>query len=180
MDILRVMVGVAMLTLGQKLFWLFVGGIGFVYGIHLAAEFFYGQPAWIVIVIALLAGLLGSLIALFLQNVAVWLAGFSAGGYFLVTLLNVFGWNDSRLYWLSFLVGGIIGAVLMAAVFDWALIILSSMTGALLITQSIQFTPQMTALSFSVLFIVGLIVQASLMIKEEPKSTSPEPSNKSS
>jgi signal transduction histidine kinase len=180
MDILRVLVGVAMLTLGQKLFWLFVGGIGFVYGIHIAAEFFYGQPAWIVIVIALLAGLLGSLIALFLQNVAVWLAGLSAGSYFLVTLLNVFGWNDSRLYWLSFLVGGIIGAVLMAAVFDWALIILSSMTGALLITQSIQFTPQITALSFSVLFIVGLIVQASLMIKEEPEPTSSEPSNKSS
>ncbi len=76
MDLLRVMVGVAMLTLGQKLFWLFVGGIGFVYGIHIAAQFFHGQSDWIVIVIALLAGLLGALIAIFLQNVAVWLAGF--------------------------------------------------------------------------------------------------------
>ncbi len=180
MDLLRVMVGVAMLTLGQKLFWLFVGGIGFVYGIHIAAEYFHGQPDWIVIVIALLAGLLGALIAVFLQNVAVWLAGFSAGGYFLVTLLNVFGWDDSRLYWLSFLVGGIIGAVLMAAVFDWALIILSSITGALLIAQSSQFTPQMTALLFAVLFIVGIIVQASLMTREEPKPTSSEPSNRSS
>lgn len=167
-----------MLTLGQKLFWLFVGGIGFVYGIRIAAQFFHGQPDWIVIVIVLLAGLLGSLIALFLQNVAVWLAGFSAGGYFLVNLLNVFGWDDNRLYWLSFLVGGIIGAVLMAAVFDWALIILSSITGALLITQSIQFTPLMTALSFAVLFIFGIIVQASLMIREEPKPSSYETSKR--
>jgi hypothetical protein len=174
------MVGVAMLTLGQKLFWLFVGGIGFVYGMNIAAEFFRGQPDWIVIGIALLAGLLGSLIAVFLQNVAVWLAGFSAGGYFLVNLLDIFGWDDSRLYWLSFLVGGIIGAVLMAAVFDWALIILSSMTGALLIAQSIQFTPPMTALLFAVLFTVGIIVQSSLMTREEPKPTSSEPSNKSS
>ena len=110
MDLIRVMVGVAMLTLGQKLFWLFVGGIGFVYGMNIAAEFFRGQPDWIVIGIALLAGLLGSLIAVFLQNVAVWLAGFSAGGYFLVNLLDIFGWDDSRLFWLSFLVGGIIGA----------------------------------------------------------------------
>ena len=172
MDLLRVMVGVAMLTLGQKLFWLFVGGIGFVYGIHLAEQYFHGQPDWIVIVITLLAGLLGALIAVFLQNVAVWLAGLSAGGYFLVILLNVFGWDDNRLYWLSFLVGGIIGAVLMAAVFDWALIILSSMTGALLISQSIQLTPQMTALSFGVLFIVGLVVQASLMIRDESKPPS--------
>jgi hypothetical protein len=52
------------------------------------------------------------------------------------------------------------------------LIILSSLTGALLITQSIQFTPLMTALSFAVLFIFGIIVQASLMIREEPKPTS--------
>lgn len=168
MVILRILLGVAMLTFGRRLFWLFVGGIGFVFGIHIAAQYFHGQPDWIVIVIALLSGLLGSLIAVFLQNVAVWLAGFAAGGYFVFNFLDVLGWEDDRLAWISFLVGGVIGAVLVVVVFDWALIILSSITGATLITQSIPFGPLVTALSFTVLIILGILIQASLMRREGP------------
>jgi len=172
MVILRILLGVAMLILGRRLFWLFVGGIGFVFGIHIAAHYFHGQPDWIVIVIALLSGLLGSLIAVFLQNVAVWLAGFAAGGYFAVNFLDVLGWEVDRLVWLSFLVGGVIGAVLVAVMFDWALIILSSITGATLITQMIPFGPLVAALSFTVLLILGILIQASLMRGDQPESVS--------
>ena len=32
----RIIVGLGMLTLGRQLFWLFVGGVGFLFGINLA------------------------------------------------------------------------------------------------------------------------------------------------
>ena len=162
----RILAGIALLTLGRKLFWLFVGLVGFVFGITLATSFFRG-PDWMVLVIALVAGLLGVLFALVLQQVAVAVAGFIAGGYILISLLNGMGWETGRLYWLAFVAGGIVGAVLVVALFDWALIILSSLTGAALIVQTVQFGPLITALLFAGLFIVGMVIQGSLMRREQ-------------
>jgi hypothetical protein len=168
MTIFRILAGLALLTLGRKLFWLFVGVVGFVFGISLATLFFHGQPDWMILVIALVAGLLGVLFALVLQQVAIALAGFIAGGYLLVSLLNQVGWEAGQLYWLPFVIGGVIGAVLVLALFDWALIILSSLTGAMIIVQALHFGPTITVLLFIVLFIAGIVTQASLMRREQP------------
>ncbi len=48
---------------------------------HLAAQFFPGKPEWMILAIALTAGALGALFTLFLQWVAIGLAGFSVGAY---------------------------------------------------------------------------------------------------
>jgi hypothetical protein len=167
MDIARIVVGIALLTLGRKLFWLFVGVAGFVFGFSLATQFLHGQPDWIALVIALVAGLVGVLFALFLQRLAVGVAGFIAGGYILINLLNALGWQTGGVSWLPFVIGGIIGAVLVLILFDWALIILSSLTGATLIAQAIHFGPLITALAFIVLLILGIVIQASMMRERE-------------
>jgi hypothetical protein len=173
MDIVRIVAGIALLALGRKLFWLFVGVAGFVLGFSLATQFFRGQPDWIVLVIALVAGLVGVLLALFLQRFAVGVAGFIAGGYILINLLNALGWQTGQFAWLPFVIGGIIGAVLVLILFDWALIILSSLTGATLIAQAIHFGPLITALAFIVLIILGVVIQASMMTGREPSVPAP-------
>ncbi len=53
--------------------------------------------------------------------------------------------------WLLFLIGGIIGAILVSALFDWALIILSAVAGATLIVQAFQFSSTINLLLFGVL-----------------------------
>ena len=58
------------------------------------------------------------------------------------------------------MLGGIIGAGLVIVLFDWALIILSSLTGASLIVQNIQFAAYSPALVFIILLIVGIVLQA--------------------
>ncbi len=173
MDIVRILVGIALLTLGRKLFWLFVGVAGFMFGFGLATQYFRGQPDWVVLVIALAAGLVGVLLALFLQRFAVGVAGFVAGGYILINLLNAVGWQIDQFAWLPFVIGGIIGAVLVLILFDWALIILSSLTGATLIAQAIHFGPLITALAFIVLLILGIAIQASMMTQREPSAPVP-------
>ncbi len=100
MILLRILAGTALLIAGRRLFWLFVGLLGFVSGIHIATHFFPGQPEWMVLAIALTAGVLGALIALFLQWLAIGLAGFSAGAYIIASLLHVSGWGTIGIGWI--------------------------------------------------------------------------------
>lgn len=160
---LRILAGIGLLVFGRKLFWLFVGLIGFAAGIHLATRFFPGQPEWMVLAIALVAGVLGALLALFLQWLAIGLAGFLAGAYIVVRVLHVSGLGTSGINWILFLIGGIIGLILMIVLFDWALIILSSLVGAGLITENVHVAHSSGLLLFIVLVIAGVVVQSRLM-----------------
>lgn len=175
MGILRIVVGAVVLILGRKLFWLFVGGVGFVLGAALADRFIQGQPDWLIVVIALGIGLLGALLAVFVQRVAIGIAGFIGGGYIAVNLLNMVGWEAGRLAWIPFVIGGIIGVVLVAALFEWALIILSSFTGASLIVEATHFGSRITALLFVVLLILGIAIQGGLMRGRGRRSKSSPP-----
>ena len=166
MGLIHILVGVATLILGRKLFWLFVGAIGFVAGINVAAQFFTGLPNWLMLVIALVAGLIGALVALFFQRIAIVLAGFAAGGYLILHFLNISGWKTAPLSWLPFLVGGLAGAVLLYFLFDWTLIFFSSIVGASLIAQSIPLSPTFSGLLFIGLFIVGFVTQANMMKRD--------------
>jgi hypothetical protein len=154
----RVFEGIALLTLGRKLFWLFVALIGFEVGAYVAARIFTSQPEWVILAIAIAAGILGALLAIFFQNVVIALVGFLAGGYLGVALLDVLN-LDFGLLALSAFVVGIIGTALMAMLFDWALIGLSSLAGA--ITLANVFLPRsaLGLLAIGVLFVIGAAIQ---------------------
>lgn len=114
-------VGIVLLLFGRKLFWPFVGVTGFLVGTEVATALFQHQPAMILIS-ALVLGLIGCLLAFFLQKVAVAGGGFVAGGFFFMSLLNAWALQDPKRAWISFLIGGATGAAVMIYLFDWALI----------------------------------------------------------
>ncbi len=174
MNILRILIGILVLTLGRKLFWLFVAVVGFAFGAALGTQFFQGQPDWVILVIALGAGLLGALLAVFLQQIAIAVAGVIGGGYIALILLNALGWDPGTASWLPFLIGGIIGLVLMIVLFDWALIVLSSLVGASLIVQAIQLREPVEIALFVVLIVVGIAVQASLIGRDRSQPAPPD------
>jgi hypothetical protein len=159
----RSLIGAALLAFGRKLFWLFVAGVGFIVGLNLATSYLRGSPQWLILLLALLAGLIGALLAVFAQSIAIGIAGFVAGGYILVTLLGLIGFNPNQFSWLLYLVGGIIGAVLAYVVFDWALIILSSLAGAAMITEAFHLAGTTGFLAYAGLLIVGILIQASML-----------------
>lgn len=167
-------VGGAVLILGRKLFWLFTAAVGFIVGLNLASRFVPEQPEWLVLAAALAAGVLGAILAILVQKIAIFVAGFVAGGYLVLWLLNFLQLNLGEfqaLLWAFFIVGGIIGAVLVGAIFDLALIFLSSAVGAGMIVRklNLDFGLQQAgiALVFVVLFAVGIAVQMSLKRKED-------------
>ena len=165
MILLRILAGIALLIMGRRLFWLFVGLIGFISGIDIAIYFLPGQPEWIIFSIALAAGVLGALLALFFQWLAIGLAGFLTGGYTVASLLHLLGWGPSGIDWFFFLVGGILGTLLIIVLFDWALIILSSLAGAVLITETFHIDRGAATLLFIGLFIAGIAVQSILKMR---------------
>lgn len=162
MVLISVLVGVVLLTLGKRLFWLFVGGVGFVAAMALANEFLDPQTDLVVLGIALVAGFLGALLALFMQKVAIGVGGFLGGGYLALSALDLLGLELGLPAWQPFVVGGILGLVLAYPLFDWALVVLSSLTGALLIAQALDVARILALAVFAVAFVFGIAVQVGL------------------
>jgi len=155
---INLLLGAALLVAGRKLFWLFVGIIGFITGMQLVTQFWNG-PEWIAVVIGLIVGIIFALLAVFIEALAIGAAGFLAGGYILTTLTAMLGINDGLLFWIIYVIGGIIGVLLVMLLFDWALIVLSSLAGAALIIQSLALAGGTGGLWFILLFVLGIIIQ---------------------
>ncbi len=160
--IVALVVGVVLLLFGRRLFWVFVGVVGFMAGWHLALGSWRHSPGGGRLLLALLAGLLGVVLALLLQKLAVALAGFFVGAYLLAGLL---GWPLEALrpgQQLVLLLAGVVAAVLALLVFDFALILYSALAGAGLIVDNVHLRLGGTArlLLLVVLAAVGAAVQA--------------------
>jgi hypothetical protein len=165
LSVISLILGATLLIAGRKLFWLFVGAAGFVAGMQLTTQFWQG-PEILAIIIGLVVGVVFALLAIFLQGVAIGVAGFLAGGYVLTVLAGMIGLNQGSFSWLVYLIGGIIGVLLVIFLFDWALITLSSLAGASLITQALVLPGGIGGVLFLALVIVGVVIQGSTMQRE--------------
>jgi len=163
---LNAILGGALLVAGRKLFWLFIGVLGFITGVQLTTNFING-PEWLTIIIGLIVGLIFAMLAIFLQTIAIWVAGFLSGGYVLSALAGMLGMEGGRLAWVVYIIGGIIGIALVSFLFDWAVITLSSFAGASLVVESMFSNQGSAQLIFIALFIIGIIIQGSLLRRDK-------------
>jgi hypothetical protein len=158
--IVGVLIGIAILFFGRKLFWLTVAAVGFAVGVEIAPLLVNESSSLLALLIALVLGILGALLALFLQKVAIAVLGFFAGGKLATAIAAAFFVHYAQYSTIIFVIGGIIGAILLLAVFGWALIVVSSFIGAYLIQSAIVLPPTGSTLVFIGLAIVGIFVQA--------------------
>lgn len=166
MNILQLAAGVALLTLGRKLFWLFVAALGFIAAMALASQMLEIEAEWVVILIGLIAGALGAVLAITLQRVAIGVAGFLAGGYLLLSALNLLGLEPGSAAWQPFLIGGIVGAIAAFPLFEWALILVSSVAGAFVVAQSFELERIVAIALFVGSAILGASIQSALRSRE--------------
>jgi hypothetical protein len=162
------LVGAVILLFGRKIFWLCVAAVGFAAGVELAPRLVEQPTPLLALTFALVLGFVGALLALFLQKIAIGAVGFIAGGKLGLAASTAFLGNAAQFYWLTFLVAGVVGALLLLFVFDWALIFLSSMIGAYLICGIVTLPSTGTAILFIVLVIVGVLVQAGAARRSRP------------
>jgi hypothetical protein len=158
-----VLIGTLLLLFGRRLFWLFVAAIGFWIGFSMTPYLTPHPPAWLGLVLALFLGLIGAIFAFVLQKIAISVAGFLVGGYVAIALLNAFVSYQAHFSAIVFIVGGVIGAILMLVLFDWALILFSSIAGAELIVTHIHLPPTGSMLLLVGLTVAGVLLQSTML-----------------
>ena len=168
--LIHVLVGAGLLLAGRRLFWLFVGGVGFLAGFMLAKEYLPQQTETMHLVLAVGAGIAGAALAYVAQKVALSVGGFLAGGFLGVTLVRDLLGTTEPVPEALFLVVGVAGLVLVHIVFDWALVLLSSVAGAYVLSQLLSVSDVMHLVLVAVLSAVGVAVQKGLF---EPKKKRP-------
>ena len=158
--IFSILIGVVILFFGRKLFWLCVAAIGFAAGVELAPHLVQEPSALLSLTIAILLGIIGALLALFLQKIAIAVLGFLAGGKLAGAIAAAFFVHYAQHSTIIFVIGGIIGAILLLVLFDWALIVVSSLIGAHLIQSAITLPQSGSTIVFIGLAVIGILVQA--------------------
>ena len=153
-----IILGLLLLLAGQRLFWLFIATAGFFVGMSFAGLLFAGHQQWVIILVGVVTGLIGALLAGFAQRVAFALAGFYAGAYITYLSTHLAGLYEMSVF-LS-LIGGVIGAVLTLVFMDWALIALSSLVGAGIIIDALNPGQATGLVLFAVLLSAGVYSQS--------------------
>jgi Domain of unknown function (DUF4203) len=162
MEFLYIILGLILLLFGRKLFWVSVGIAGFLVGMRFASLILVDQPPWLLLAVALGAGLLGALIAVLTQRVAFALAGFYGGSYLALIGAQSFGAGGNNIVF--FVIGGVVGAVCAALIMDWAIIVISCLAGAGAIVEPLGLGPTMRLIVFLAFVITGASFQSRLFL----------------
>lgn len=164
--IVQIAVGGLLLLLGRRLFWFFVAGVGFIAGMMLADLLLAEEAFWLQIAVAIGLGLAGAVFAYFLQKLAIGLAGFLAGAFIGFQVFETVGNLEGWLGLVFVFGGGVLGAVLLLVLFDWALILLSSILGAHLVVEGLVLEPRHHWILFAALCLGGIVMQAMLFLRK--------------
>lgn len=160
---LYLVLGVVLLIAGRKLFWLALGLAGAAGGLWVAAAIPLQGPAWVHWAVAAGGAVLGALLAIFVQKVAVGVTGFLAGGAGAVWVAQSFALLPASAgvpAWVAvFVVGGVIVALVAGRLFDGALVAISSLTGAAILVGATSFQGNAAWGLFAALALVGLLAQ---------------------
>ena len=167
--LLTLVLGIVLLLFGRRAFWIFVAVAGFIAGTTFATLFLHGQSELVILLIAVVAGVIGAVLAIMLEWLAILIAGFLAGGFLATTLAVALGITAAPGNWVAYIIGGIIGLILVVALFDWAIIILSVLLGTDLIVSSLKIlSSTFYWVIFLVLVVVGIVVQAGIWHRRYP------------
>ncbi len=158
---LQILLGAVSLLAGKRLFWLFIALVGFVFGFRLTLlglpmETHGGMALWVGLGVAVL----GAVLAVLAQKVAVWVGGSLALGaacHFL--LLSGLPQADWPLQAAAWAIGGVLGLLVAGFLFDFVLIAASVAWGAAMIVHALDLDRGMLPGSFIVLGIVGVLAQ---------------------
>jgi hypothetical protein len=168
LSIINILLGIGLLVWGRKLFWLFVGAAGFLAGVSLVTIGWHGSEA-VAIIVGILAGLVCAALAVFFKTISIGLTGFLGGGALLIMVAGWLGINNALPSFLIYIIGGVLGIILVSKMFDWAIIIISSIVGASTIIGAVKQTGPLGWLGMIALIAVGIAIQARGLSEEKSK-----------
>ena len=159
-QIIQIIVGLALLAVGRKGVPLLLAAVGFFAGFHIVTQYFEAAPQGVLFGVALAGAVIGLFLAFFIQKIAVAVGGLLVGGYFGYLLAMQFGWEQPGFPWITVGICAVLGILLAYFLLKWALIVLSSVLGAVLVVNALGIQHALGGLVFVVLLSAGIIFQA--------------------
>jgi hypothetical protein len=163
LNALLLVIGLILVLLGRKVYLISIGILGFLGGLYLFTSFIGTAHDWRSLLFALLFGTVGSLLAFALHKAAWLFGGFCGGGVLALYLNDATGIYRAGSPVVLFLIGGGVGALLFLLFLDWALIVVTTLTGAALIS----WQSRLEGIAFQALFVglsaAGLLIQGRTM-----------------
>ncbi len=171
--VVTVALGILLLLFGRSLYWAAIAAIGFLAGMALANQLLADKEQWIRIAVAIGAGLVGAIIGIALQRLAFAICGFFAGAYLAMHIAMHFQAGGDPKIWM--LIGGVIGAIIAAMIMDWAIIVLTSLAGAVAVISPFQakFDERVLGIAFVVIAAIGIVFQSRMMVAAPPPAAPP-------
>lgn len=154
----QAVIGLVLVFAGRRLFWLFVGTVGFFFVFSLTIDQ-WQDPRW-ALAAAIGFGILGALVAVFLQKIAIILAGLVVGAWASLWLLELYEVDPGTLQWFIVAVSSILAGILASWLFEIALIVLSSAAGAVLLADVGNLDPNPSLAVFVVVTLLGIAIQS--------------------
>jgi hypothetical protein len=160
MLIVRGVIGGILLFLGHELNFLFAGAMAVLLGFRLTPLLPSQWPGWTDYVFIIGLGVIAAVVVLLNERAGYFISGFLAGGLLLV---EYYAPDTLTVPWLPFVIGGIIGALVIGIFTDWALILVTSAIGAAYLLNLFVLNPTLEILIGAGLFIVGALTQVIIM-----------------
>ena len=160
-------VGLVLLFFGKDIFWLILAGSGCVAGLYAVRIFFDGAVGVMEWVWAAAGGILGVILAIFFQYIAIALLGLICGAYFTYSIPDIFGYEPLAAYTIVTLLGGIAGGVLAVIFFSWALLIFTSLLGATMAAHAIPGSILLKAVVLVVFTSAGIAFQSAALRRKQ-------------
>ena len=158
--VLRGVIGGILLFLGRELNFLFAAAMAMVWGFRIAPRLPDRWPSWGLWAFVLVLALVAAIIALVNERLGYFLSGFLAGSFFLV---EYFAPGASTVPVLPFIIGGVIGSLILGLLTEWAMILVSSTIGAAYVLGLFRLNPTAEILVGAGLFVVGALTQVIIM-----------------
>jgi hypothetical protein len=156
---LPIVLGAVLLVVGRRLFWLLVATLGFLFAFTLVERMAPESPEPLHWVLAIAAGVVGAVLAIFAQQLAVGAAGMLFGAYVALWIVEGYAIDLGGWEWIALLAGGVLGAVLALLVLDTALVVVSSILGASLLVGAARLDGLPAVVLFAFLVVIGVAVQ---------------------
>ena len=166
--IFQILVSLALLFAGRRVFWFVVAVVGFYAGMQVTPLFIEAPPQSMLLAISIGCGLLMAVVAFVLQKLAISIAGFLVGGYGAFLGMSRLGIHLGKLNWIPIVGMGILGVVLSTMIFEWALIVISSVAGAYLLMMTLDVNESIRTLLFVLLAVAGFLIQTKDKSKKKP------------
>jgi hypothetical protein len=167
LTILTAILGLVLLLRGRKLYWFFIGLVGFIVGVIIGSTV-VTAGGWLRWLLIIGMGVGFALLARSAQKIMAVIAGALVLG-FIGYMLPPVSWSIAARY-VAAVILGLIGAVIGLKLFDWALIIGSALLGASLLNGALPLMTNLAGLTplsvpiqwlvLAGLVVVGIVFQA--------------------